>query len=43
MHTVVSSVALALILVLGSVLFCTFVLKCAEVQSDEPEDKDSDI
>ena len=43
MHTVASSVALALILSLGSVLFCSFVLNCTEGQSDEPEDKDSDL
>ena len=43
MHTVVSSVALALILSLGSVLFCAFVLNCTKVPSDETEDKDSDL
>ena len=43
MHTIASSVALALILSLGSVLFCAFVLKCAEAPSDEAEDKDSDL
>lgn len=43
MHTVASSVALALILVLGSVLFCAFVLSLTEDTSNETEDKDSDL